>query len=62
VSFKPAAGDDKAAKGREGSLDLAVSMKKVQPGIMRWRSSEYGDTDVSKVSLTAYTAIFTWMR
>jgi hypothetical protein len=56
VSFKPAAGDDKAAKEGKGSLDLAVSMKKVQPGDYALAIKQYGDTDVSKVSLTAYTS------
>jgi hypothetical protein len=58
VSFKPAAAeaDGKAAKEGKGPLELAVSMKKVQPGDYALAIKQYGDADVSKVSLTAYTS------
>jgi hypothetical protein len=56
VNFKPAEGDNKAAKEGKGPLDLAVSMKKVQPGDYALAIKQYGAADVSKVSLTAYTS------
>jgi len=57
VSFKPAGdGDNNAAKEGKGPLDLAVSMKKVQPGDYALAIKQYGGPDVNKVSLTAYTS------
>ncbi len=49
VSFKPAAGD--AAKN---VLDLAVPLKKVQPGGYALAIQQFGDSNLDKVSLTAY--------
>jgi hypothetical protein len=57
VSFKPAeGGDSKEAKEGKGPLELAVSMKKVQPGDYSLAIRQYGGGDVSRVSLTAYTS------
>jgi hypothetical protein len=50
VTFKPAA--DKAAKD---TLDLDVSLKKVQPGGYALAVQQYGDPNRDNVPLTAYT-------
>ncbi len=56
VSFKPATvGDDKDAKDVKDTLDLNLSLKKVQPGGYSLAIQQYGDSDQSNVQLTAYT-------
>jgi hypothetical protein len=53
VAFKQAAGDgDKVARD---TLDLDVSLKKVQPGGYSLAIEQYGDSNQNKVPLTAYT-------
>lgn len=57
VSFKPATGaEDKDGKDGKNPLELAVSMKKVQPGDYSLAIKQYGGSDLSHVSLTAYTS------
>lgn len=57
VSFKPKdGGDSKEAKEGKVPLELAVSMKKVEPGDYSLAIRQYGAADVNKVSLTAYTS------
>ena len=59
VTFKPAAGqagkDAKGDKDAKDTLDLDVSLKKVQPGGYALAIQQYGAADRSNVSLTAYT-------
>ena len=53
VSFKPASGD--GDKEKKDTLDLAVSLKKVQPGGYSLAIQQYGASEKSNVPLTAYT-------
>jgi hypothetical protein len=52
VTFKPAKDDSGAMK--KDTLDLDVSLKKVQPGGYSLAIKQYGDANVSHVPLTAY--------
>jgi hypothetical protein len=54
VTFKPASEDGGKAAVKD-TLDLAASLKKVQPGGYALAIQQYGDTNQDKVSLTAYT-------
>lgn len=56
VSFKPAEGASKGAEDAKNPLELAVSLKTVQPGDYSLAIKQYGSGDVSKVPLTAYTS------
>ncbi|QNI36174.1 hypothetical protein [Edaphobacter albus] len=56
VSFKPAEGTSKGAEDAKNPLELAVSLKTVQPGDYSLAIKQYGSGDVSKVPLTAYTS------
>ncbi|RXH57846.1 hypothetical protein [Granulicella sibirica] len=51
VAFKPASGD----KDNKDTLDLAVSLKKGQPGGYSLAIQQYGESAKSDVPLTAYT-------
>ena len=53
VTFKPAAAD--GGKAVKDTLDLAASLKKVQPGGYSLAIQQYGDSNKDKVPLTAYT-------
>lgn len=54
VTFKPATGD--GGKAANNTLDLDVSLKKVQPGGYSLAIQQYGDNAEDKVALTAYNA------
>lgn len=57
VSFKPASGgNSKDAEDAKNPLELAVSLKTVQPGDYSLAIKQYSSGDVSKVPLTAYTS------
>ena len=53
VTFKPASGNKD--KDDKNTLDLAVSLKKVQPGGYSLAIQQYGESAKSNVPLTAYT-------
>jgi hypothetical protein len=53
VTFKPGAGN--AGKDVKDTLDLDVSLKKVQPGGYSLAIQQYGGSDKNNVPLTAYT-------
>jgi hypothetical protein len=58
VTFKPGAGNagqDVKDTDVKDTLDLDVSLKKVQPGGYSLAIQQYGDSDRNKVPLTAYT-------
>jgi hypothetical protein len=54
VSFKPTPGE--GGKAAKDSLDLDVSLKKVEPGGYALDIKQYGDSAAVKVPLTAYNA------
>ena len=56
VSFKPAEGVSKGAEDAKNPLELAVSLKTVQPGDYSLGIKQYGSGEVNKVPLTAYTS------
>ncbi len=53
VTYKPAAGD--SGKDGKDTLDLDVSLKKVQPGGYSLAIQQYGEANKNTVPLTAYT-------
>jgi hypothetical protein len=53
VTFKPDTGNE--GKDAKDTLDLEVSLKKVQPGGYSLAIQQYGDSDKDNVSLIAYT-------
>jgi hypothetical protein len=53
VAFKPGAGNE--GKDAKGTLDLDVSLKKVQPGGYSLAIQQYGASTKNNVPLTAYT-------